>query len=182
MKRVAVLLFVLCLAAFAAAQESKVDVFGGYQLTNVDFKSGITGIDRQSFHGWDADLAAHVTRNFSLVGDFGSAYKTFSDAGVDVKTRIYPILFGPRVRVNMGKVTPFVEGLFGFAHTTSEALGVSTSENKWAMAIGGGLDFHVGKRVSLRLPKFDYLLIGSGDPTLGHFNNLRMATGIVFKF
>ncbi len=182
MKRVAVVLFVLCVAVLAAAQESKVDVFGGYQLTSMDSK--FSGLDRQSFHGWNADMTAHITKNLGLTADFGAGYKTFTDSltGIDAKMRMYPILFGPRVGVSMGKVTPFVEGLFGFARTSVEVSGVSASQSKWAMAIGGGLDFHVGKKISLRLPKFDYLMVSSGDPTLGHFNNLRMATGIVFKF
>jgi opacity protein-like surface antigen len=159
-----------------------VDLFGGYQLTNVDFKSGLTGIDRQSYHGWDVDLAAHVTKNLSLTADFGSAYKTITVNGVDFKSRMYPILFGPRVGVNLGKVTPFVEGLFGFAHMTGNVAGITASENKFAMAVGGGLDFHLSNNIALRLPKFDYLMVTSGDPTLGHLNNLRVATGIVFKF
>ncbi len=180
MRRLAVVLFLLCVATFAAAQ--KVDVFGGYQLTSMDSK--FSGLDRQSFHGWNADLTAHITKNLGLVADFGAGYKTFSEpsTGIEAKTSMYPILFGPRVGINMGKVTPFVEGLFGFAHSKVEVSGVSASQNKWAMAFGGGLDFHVSNKVSLRLPKFDYLMVSSGDPTLGHFNNLRVATGIVFNF
>jgi len=193
-----------------AQDTPKVEVFGGYAYTNVDTK-GIA--DRLNFNGWDADVAFRISKTFSVVGDISGAYKTETvDLGtvvpvgtrpmaipapratittVDAKLRDYNYLFGPRVSFNTGKLSPFAEGLFGLTHFTVKAeqsgLSVSVSSNGFGMALGGGLDYNVNKRVSIRLAKFDYLLnhISYNDFGLDiseNLNNFRIATGVVFKF
>ncbi len=211
MKKTIILLVVLLCASLAIAQENtKAEVFGGYQYTNIDLK-GLAS--RQSANGWDADVAFHVNKTFSLVGDISGAYKTetIDTAGVtpvvtsatldprvvittaEGKVRMYNYLFGPRVSFTSSKVTPFVEALFGITHTTISASvsGVTESigSNGFGMAIGGGLDYNANKHVAIRLAKFDYMLnqFKYSNSSLGvdlseNLNNFRYATGVVFKF
>lgn len=213
LKKTIVFLVVLLCASLAIAQEApKAEVFGGYQYTNVDLKD-LSG--RQNTNGWDADVAFHVTKNFSLVGDISGAYKTetidtsfvtpvgttqfatlnprATVSTVEGKVRLYNYLFGPRFSFSSGKVTPFVEALFGLTHTTisASASGVTESigSNGFGMAIGGGLDYNASKRIAIRLAKFDYMLnqfkvnnTGLGVDVSENLNNFRYATGIVFKF
>src|SRR5512146_119254 len=152
MKKLAVILFVLSVGLLAVAQDApKAELFGGYQYTNVDFGSGV---DRQNFNGWNVDLALHAKPNFSLVADFGAAYKSETVGGVTAKARIYPILFGPRDSGGSGKVTPFAEALFGFSHITGSFTDVgSDSVNKFSMAFGGGVDVNASKNIAVRLAK-----------------------------
>lgn len=210
MKKIIILLVVILCTTLAIAQDApKVEVFGGYAYTNVDTK-GLAG--RQNLNGWDADVAFHATRNFSIVGDISGAYKTetIDTSGilggtrpsatldpkavittVNAKLRVYNYLFGPRVSVNTGKLTPFAEALFGVAHITvaADISGVtgSVSSNGFGMALGGGLDYNASKSVAIRLAKFDYMMNRISNSDLGftaseNLNNYRIATGIVFKF
>jgi hypothetical protein len=48
----------------------------------------------------------------------------------------------------------------------------------FAMALGGGVDLRVGKRIDLRLIQFDYTPTFFGS---GRQNNFRISTGVVFK-
>jgi opacity protein-like surface antigen len=95
-------------------------------------------------------------------------------------------LFGPRVSYHrFGRVTPFGEVLFGVAHTGTELLGTTNSQNAFAMTVGGGIDYRVNSRFSIRPAKVDYLLTRFnefGIPNAQTQNNLRVSTGIVFRF
>jgi opacity protein-like surface antigen len=197
MKRIAVVLAVLALATVAFAQDaSKAEVFGGYQFLSLDGKASLNASGgRDSLHGFNADVAFKAHKNVSLVGDFGFSFKSTSfDTGteiLDVKTRMYPILFGPRFTAPSGKWTPFAEALIGISHGSFGASGVTMSENDFAMALGGGLDVKVANKVSVRLGKFDYLFVkGAGKmfDVIGigtmreNLNNLRFSTGLVFQF
>ncbi len=197
LKKITLVLLVVLFAAVAFAQDApKAEVFGGYQYMSVDTK----GLDnRQSFNGWDADVAFHVKKSFSIVADISGAYKseTFNDSvlgNVTGKIRVYNYLFGPRFSANAGKVTPFAEALFGIGHITigAEASGANTSvsSNDFAMALGGGLDVNANKHFAIRLAKFDYVMNRINANNLGdtgvsgseNLNNFRFATGVVFKF
>ncbi len=199
MKRLAVVLFVLSITMLVCAQDApKAEVFGGYQFTSFDSKDAFTvfgASGRQSLHGFNADFGLNLRKNISVVADFGTGFKTIPTTielvPVDVKVKLYPILFGPRFSVRSGKVTPFAEALAGFAHLSlgASALGTSYSEsrNKFAMAFGGGLDVNATDRIAIRLAKFDYLMVRFTENVGGvdlseTLNNLRLSTGIVFKF
>lgn len=199
MRHVFVLLLFVAIAAIACAQDTpKVEVFGGYQFISADNKEAVPELGiggRQSMHGFNADVAYRAMKHVSLVADFGAAYKSvpISTGGMnlDMRMRFYPILFGPRVSVTKGKVTPFAEALVGIGHISvgASVQGVSASQgyNKFAMAFGGGLDMKVANRMAVRVVKFDYLLVHFSDTTGGvsvseNLNNLRLATGVVFTF
>lgn len=197
MKKITVFLLFLFGAVFAVAQEApKIEVFGGYQYTNVDTK-GLT--NRLSFNGWDADVAAHLTPNFSIVGDVSGAYKTdtldFGGLGLaSSKLRLYNYLFGPRISASSGKLTPFAEALFGVGHATvgGSVIGLGStnlgSNTGFAMALGGGVDLNASPHFAIRLAKFDYLMNRFNNNIFGvnagseNLNNYRVASGIVFKF
>ncbi len=199
MKRVALLCALVFLASVAFCQDTpKVAVFGGYQFTSFDGKGGAPELgigNRQSLNGFNADVAFRAAKNLSVVADFGAGFKTmgisYQGTNLDVKMKLYPILFGPRFSATKGKVTPFVETLFGVAHLNlgASAQGVTASQsyNKFALAFGGGVDVKVAKQVAVRVAKFDYLLVHFTDNTGGvniseNLNNLRVATGVVFTF
>jgi hypothetical protein len=52
------------------------------------------------------------------------------------------------------------------------------------MAIGGGVDFKVSQRFSIRPVKVDYLMTHFNELGTGaqNQNNLRVSTGVVFHF
>ena len=184
-KAIAVFVAVLCLGIMAVAQDApKAEFFGGYQYLSLDGQGG----SRTSLNGFNADVAFRAAKHVALVGDFGLGFKTVAvdtvDGIVDVKMKMYPILFGPRFIATKGKVTPFAEALFGITHLAGSATvgGVSggDSVNKLSFAFGGGFDAHVNQKVAIRVAKLDYLIVRAGDGV--NLKNLRYSAGIVFKF
>src|SRR2546427_1785439 len=55
----------------------------------------------------------------------------------------HTFLFGPRVSVSVGKLKPFVHGLFGEARTKGNGSGLSISDTAFATALGGGVDYRL---------------------------------------
>lgn len=147
----------------SAVQNSRFAVFGGYQFLSVN----VSGVRTNVPQGWDADLAVRTSRNISVVADFSGSYQD--------RAHLHNVLFGPRYSVSHGKVTPFAEGLFGFGRFSDSGI----SNNGFGMALGGGLDVSASRRVAVRLAKVNWLL----DRNSGvNANDLRIATGLVFKF
>jgi opacity protein-like surface antigen len=173
MKRV--MLVAVCLlfiSAIAVAEDApKAEVFGGYSYVRCD--TGVSDITC-NLNGWNASLAFNAPKIVGVVADFGGAYGTVD--GIDTKAHTF--LFGPKFAVRKEKVTPFVQALFGVMNLKSSISGLgSASENDFAMALGGGLDFNMGKKIAIRVAP-DYLLTRSEGES---FNNFRLSAGIVFK-
>jgi opacity protein-like surface antigen len=170
-------LLVLAMSVVSFAQDvPKAEVFGGYQYTRINPGHGVDG---DSFNGWDAAVQYNWNKAFGLKADFSGAYK--SVLGVSLRQHTY--LFGPVVSARSEKATVFAHALFGGAHATADAgsgsfLG-SASDNAFAMAFGGGLDYNFHKNVAIRVGQFDYLPTRFGGETQ---NNFRYSTGIVFRF
>jgi hypothetical protein len=110
---------------------------------------------------------------------------TFSASG-----NLFSYLFGPQFKVNLGKVSPFAEALWGGAHSNvyanlfKAAGGVASaapSNNAFAMAYGGGIDVSVTKVVSIRPVQVDYFMSRFGNVfATRNQNNFRYSAGIVF--
>jgi opacity protein-like surface antigen len=181
-----VVLFVLLFASFASAQiPTSGNVFFGYSYYNTDLSS----IDRANTNGWEASVEGKVIPFLGFVADVdghygsqnfpagcplgpggGSGCPTFN-AGVTE----HNFLFGPRVSFSVGKFRPFAEALFGGAHVNANAAGSDTS---FATALGGGLDYKIIKPLAWRL-QGDYVQTRFFGTTQ---NNVRLSTGIVFRF
>ena len=59
------------------------------------------------------------------------------------------------------------------------SLGVSATDNAFAMALGGGVDWKANDRIAIRLAQGDYLLTRFGSTSQ---HNFRLSTGVVFRF
>jgi len=185
---------VLCLLSFATLASAQVptsgNVFFGYSYYSMDLSSinqpDTGGWGRTNTNGWEASLEGKVIPLLGFVADFDSHYgsQTLSIAcpvsipcapvGADITER--NVLFGPRVSFSTGRFRPFGEALFGVAHININS-GVG-SDTSFATALGGGLDYKIIKPVAWRF-QADYVgtrLFG------GTQNNVRISTGIVFRF
>jgi hypothetical protein len=83
-------------------------------------------------------------------------------------------MLGPRLSVPIGRFTPFVNALFGAAHINDQG----ATDNSWATAIGGGLDYRLIHGLALRV-QADSLhtkFFNTGE------NHFRFATGIDIRF
>lgn len=196
--KVIVCLFALSfLGAAARGQEfSRFDVFGGYSYVRAN-PSSASGLDSFSMNGGDLSLAYHATSWLSAVGDFGGYHATrpipfaCEAAGCanpnsqDFKGNTWTYLFGPRVNLpHIKRIRPFAQVLFGVAHTTPNVF-LTNNQTDFAMTVGGGFDYRLSHRLSVRPLQVEYLQtrfneVGViGRPTQ---DNLRVSTGFVFRF
>jgi outer membrane protein OmpA-like peptidoglycan-associated protein len=163
------------------------ELFGGYSYMRFNVK-GLTSHDNFDLHGGTASIAGNVNRWLGLVGDFGG-YKV-ADTPSGTSANAYTFLFGPKFSHRGDRWTPFMQFLFGAAHAKAD---VSTSapgffsaasfhENSFAMALGGGVDLKLGKHVAWRIFQGDYLFTKFQDGNNNQQNNIRAATGLVFRF
>jgi opacity protein-like surface antigen len=168
----------VCLALVAAlhasAQEEtpKAEVFGGYSWAGGDF------------HGWDASVTGNFNRWLGLTADFSGHYSAGEPVVVRERQRAHHILFGPRLSLRRKRVTPFAYALFGAVRFRAEVSAPSLNlfatgeDTGFNMALGGGLDVKLTRRVSLRAFQIDYL-----RPTFfGEAHNRgRLAFGLVLR-
>src|SRR5262249_23705169 len=130
-------------------------------------------------------IAYNANNWLSGVADFGG-YHSGNILGTGVDGTLSTYLFGPRISYRRNsRFTPFGQVLFGVAHIGgSHRLAFSTSNNSFAMALGGGVDVQVAHHFSVRPVQVDYLLtrfneFGNGGQNQ---NSLRVSTGVVFHF
>lgn len=115
----------------------------------------------------------------------------------DVQGNLFTYLFGPQIKVRTHGVQPFVDLLFGGAHSNvyTDAfrafcpnVGVCGFSSKpasdaFAMAFGGGVDIPINHIVTFRPAEVDYLLTRFSNPFTGtnNQNNFRYQVGVVFN-
>ena len=167
----------------AHAQDTpKFDVFAGYSYVREN--PSTSGVSSFSLNGGSASIAYNANSWLSGVADFGGHHNgNILGTGVDGTLSTY--LFGPRVSYrHSARVTPFGEVLFGVARASASVLGAGGSTNAFAMTVGGGLDYKLTDHLAIRPVKVDYLI--TRFPEFGNSaqtqNNLRVSTGIVFRF
>lgn len=188
MKRLALLCgAVLLFAGLASAQEApKAEVFGGYSYLRVNPGFGAPGLN---FNGGSGSLAYNFTPMLGVVADFGGYH--WSQSGTDATAFSY--LFGPKIALRHGPITPFAQVLFGGAHLSgtgcTDAARVrpqgsivgcgSGSDNSFSMTAGGGLDWNATEHIGIRVIQAEYLMTRFFSETQ---NNARISTGVVFRW
>jgi opacity protein-like surface antigen len=219
-------IFVICSLALAQESTPKVQVFGGYSLLHedsggltgflldVNLRQFPNTFDvRSNFNGWNAegqynfDHWVGVAVDFS--GFYGSPMTVRSPSTVSglPNGSSYSILAGPVISCRARKkITPFAHALFGWQRTSLSATtftgtstplsSSSTAFNDFTMALGGGVDYKIYRRLDLRLVQLDWYHTSLNlNSFYGNvFNtslfqglatrekNLRLSTGIVLKF
>lgn len=183
-------------SAFAVAQEVEVpryELSTGYSYGNVDYPTAtVYGLSPRGFVGsFSTNLRSWAAAEAEVGGQYQN--ESFSVAGVpySMNAGFYSFLAGPRVAYRRGRTSPFAHTLFGLARTIAydKATVNATSgtaffpyENGLGVLIGGGMDYHVSRHISMRT-QVDYFVTqpngGLGTVTQ---NNFRVVGGIVFNF
>jgi|SRR5207302_5400446 len=172
----------LFLATAGAEETPKIDVFAGYSYFRNN--PSTAGVSSFSLNGGSASVAYNANNWLSGVADFG-AYHNGNILSTGTNGTLSTYLFGPRVSYrHFERLAPFGEVLFGVAHAGASIAGASGSDNAVSMSLGGGLDYKLSHHFAIRPVKVDYLMTrfsetGTSNQTQ---NNLRVSTGIVFRF
>jgi hypothetical protein len=187
MRKVSVIVSIIgsVMLVFASLANAQVptsgNVFFGYSYYNAD----LSNAGRSSFNGWTGSLEGKVLPWVGLVADFSETYGSENinlpvppcppSCSATINAHEYNMLFGPRVSVSVGKLRPFAEALFGVGHVSTNGFGSDTS---FATGLGGGLDYRIFRPIAWRF-EGDYLQTRFYSTTQ---NNVRLSTGIVFRF
>lgn len=176
-------------SANLAAQDSKIDIFGGYQYLhtgNVN-ESGVSEPGTsQGYNGWDLAPAFAFNKLLGVQADVSGGYATING----VSTHVYTYDGGPYVSLRLPVITPYAHVLVGGTRLTGEENGVSLSTNGWNVMFGGGVDAKLNPLLAVRIAQVDwfyYHLNGfSADnfsgPSFSGSGNVRISTGIVVRF
>jgi peptidoglycan-associated lipoprotein len=93
-------------------------------------------------------------------------------------------LIGARFRPNLAQrhVAPYAEILLGPAHAGGSLAASSSSRFAFASQIGGGMDIRLSRHWAWRAVQTHYLLTTFPNGSNNHQNNLRLGSGLVFRF
>ncbi len=164
MKKLVLLLGIAMLAPLGARAQA-VQVFGGYSYLRLDTQPGKTNLNGWELSGTLNGSWLGFTADFS--GDYGSPFGT--------STSLTTFLFGPQFSLPLPRVSPFVHALAGGARLSAGG----ASKTVFAGAVGGGIDAKIAPFFSYRVIQVDYLATRFSGSTQ---NNLRISTGLVFRF
>ena len=173
-------LVIVLLPVSSAAQDGtnypKAELFGGYSWYNpggnLSTYGKLPGIPK----GLDFAGTYNFNKWLGLTADGGAHFKKPAD--------VYTLLFGPQVKFrNGGQITPFIEGLVGFAHIGPQT--IFPDKTAFALATGGGLDYKVNNWFQWRILQADYLYTKYKDnvqATTNRWDGARLQGGAVFTF
>jgi opacity protein-like surface antigen len=213
MKKLSLFALGLTLGLCVYAQDGpKSDLFFGYSFLRVNSDQRIPAFSAQ---GGLTNFAWNFGNHLAGEAEF-AGYHNGNINNFHFDTTTYSYVFGPRLSWGRTRVVdPWVHALFGVNQTTSSIAANSLliptplagsivgsnlksngryeqSQANFAMAIGGGLDIKLSKRILLRPIQLDYYLtrfetkdlenLVNGTTSNKNQNNLRFATGVAFNF
>jgi opacity protein-like surface antigen len=183
-----------------AQEEHKFEITGDYSYMR--FNPGLPSLwNSQNLNGGGGDATFFFTPLIGLkadlqgYGSFTQCTKAASAISGCASANLFTYMFGPEVKFHAGRLQPFGEVLFGGAHSNfygnacSSVSGLcgsrSPSNNAFSMAVGGGVDIAVSRKISIRLVDADFVLNRFGNNFTGGNNsqsNFRFQTGVQFWF
>ncbi len=185
MKKLLVLLALLALAGVtgrsAMAQDSRVDVGGGYTYRSWGFP-----LARTNMNGWNATVSFNVNNWLTAAADFDGTYANADNGPLGADGWVETFMAGPRIYpIGHHKISPFVHALIGGDHASINIAGGggSLSDTTLAFEAGGGVDVDVTKHFAVRIGEFDYehtSLFGSLGIAVQ--NNFKYKAAILFHF
>jgi opacity protein-like surface antigen len=195
--------FALLLGANAFAQDQPTKIEVGVDYSLVDFNPNLPGTSSQvvnggggsvvyfpaSWFGIKMDLQGYANTTQHIVIPAGNA--ALPSGGIfNVSGNLFTYMFGPEIK-KRGKFEPFAEMLFGGAHSnvygnlftaTGGSASAAPDNNSFAFTVGGGLDIHIKRTISVRPVEVGYLLTKFGNPYQNSTqNSFRYAAGITFN-
>jgi opacity protein-like surface antigen len=174
-----VLLLGAVVPASAQTETSALELYGGYDYVRFNVNARVVGFPPSSSHngnGGGGQLEYNVNRWLGVVGDVsGYGIPTIGATAVAMS-----YLFGPRVNLHSGRLTPFAQTFFG-GLLASNRIGTPGPENHFAMSAGGGLDVNVSHHMAVRPIQAEYFMTRYPDSLNNQQNNFRYSAGIVLQ-
>lgn len=158
-------------------------VFFGYSRRSVE--GGQESPAQEIANGWGFSFDHMFYRHIGLTADFAGQYGRVLGP-LEYRPPYYielhnfashELLFGPRFTMTGGRMTAFAHPLVGFSKLSGRV-----PQTDFMMGLGGGLDIALTKRIAIRSFQADYLPERIGALEHDWRYNLRLQSGIVFRF
>ncbi len=164
----------LAVASPLAAAPSQPAPRGGSRHPDASAGYSYTHAGEASLNGWQLTASFPFSRSLRAVVDLSGHYGSFG--GADLSQLGFFV--GPRWVFKGSRFVPFAQGLLGVERRTASAGGVSAGDTDWGAALGGGLDYRLGRTWAVRAQGDLLLLRGDGvwdsDP--------RLSLSAVYRF
>lgn len=135
--------------------------------------------------GGATDVTMTFWKGLGIAGSLTGDHASNAAPGIDVNKITY--VFGPRYTFTppaLHKAQVFGESLFGEAHAFNSSFpssaGLKSSANSFAMQIGGGLQFPLAGRFTVRALQADYVRTALPNNYSNVQNDLRLGFGVSF--
>jgi hypothetical protein len=176
-------------AVVTAAQNARQDLRQvALAVTFEDAGANLTYASALSFNapGGGAELALRFRNGFSAIASVHAFHA--SQSGNSVPVNVLVSAAGPRYTLRpLGarhRVEIFAQGLigraYGFDGLYPSPTGTTSSAGSLAYELGGGLDLHCTRRLSVRALQVDWIRSELPNATNNIQNTLRLGVGVVF--
>jgi opacity protein-like surface antigen len=120
----------------------------------------------------------NLNKTVGVVADFGG----YANTRKSIDDKLLTYMFGPRFNWRHSRLTPYVQFLFGGGYVWSGP--ASTTQNAFATAAGGGLDYQLTDHIAFKPIQVEYVMtqIDSSRGFGSHQNDVRYSGGVVFRF
>ncbi len=143
------------------------------------------GFPSFSNYGGSGSFTWNPSRWLGLTEEIGGTSYRRVVNGTSVHGNLTTLFLGPRLNLRkFDYFVPFAEFLLGPAHSGAPMTG-DNSQSAFALLAGGGVDIVLTKNLAWRFAEIDYLMTNFSGSALGgnaRQDNLRLATGIVYRF
>jgi hypothetical protein len=163
-------------ASIAAAQTPKFEVAGGYAYLHET--------DLSIPAGWFGSVGATLNDWVGIVGAVSGHYKTQTESGIDVNTKLHTFVAGPKfASYKNPNITPYVQVLFGGAHISGSAqvpgstANVSVTKNGFDFQPGVGVDIKANRTVGIRLGINEDFIRSEGETS----KEFQFIAGVVIR-
>jgi opacity protein-like surface antigen len=185
MKKILGLLALLTLSTLPALAQvdstPRLEVGGGfmYRSYNIQFEP------RLNEYGWFGTADFNLNRWLGFDADIDEGFESTNSETDEYRHITY--MFGPQIYpLGHHRFTPFAHVLFGGSYFTFPLpADDGFTDNAFAFAIGGGLDWRATQHIAVRLGQFDYEQdrnFGGGTTGNPLQNNFKYKAGVIFSF
>jgi outer membrane immunogenic protein len=134
-----------------------------------------------SLFGGGGTLAVNAPHGVSLVADLTATHASHVD-GTTQNITVVNYLFGPRYSYrSKRRFTPYIQALAGGTKELSNYSYVQ-NVNAFAASFGGGLNAAINRRIAWNVVEADYIYSRLPNAVNTHQNDLRISSGITFRF
>jgi outer membrane immunogenic protein len=183
---ISVLLLLLTPATLVTAQTTghsepvpRVEI--GLNYTYLHANAPPSGCGCFSLNGGSGTVLVNARRGWSAVADLNAAEAgNINATGQNIT--VFHYLFGPRWSYrSSSRFTPFGQVLVGGARETSNYISPQTV-SAFGAGVGGGVTAALGRRIGWNIVQVDWIFTTLPNAQNNRQNDLRVGTGIVFRF